>query len=544
MFIGSRVVFLCIVFALCIGNLLGYALIRPVRVPNLRRIPIRPLDPSTIRRLSRVPNEINPDAESIFIPMPNAKQRPMQVMERISAPIDNKNSNWNHKRNDQFNVLNFEAYVMKPTNPTIKPVTERVLRLITPTEDYRDDTKTSPSSQHKYRIKNAKKPKKNPHILHMKEHDDLEFYRAFLEHQKQAAMIKRLKPKPEQSSRLPIGMDFFEQKKRNKAPAFPPITYSPMYMNHMHRAQPEAEASNLHHVKLRLPEVKQPVTQKLIESTTPIQFTTMATPPSFTTVLPMDIERQTETVPPPDDRLDDSDAYHVLASAPEMFKFTIEDVIVKPRAPVGVKHPYTGPVTFPPPSLTYYGAPNLHYMRSERISPPISNSINDNRYDSHFQTQLHYPPQIYSAHRRFEKMPFRTIPVEEPELSQNQLQAISVEPITATTEMITTDTETDSVKTTVEAKQPDRRNKKRRLNPERYKMDTKHDTPANHRADSSNNLEVSSSYSKRRTQGYSSVEDIATTPIPSTKSKSNDFEDEHETKPPKNSNNENVKYFQ
>lgn len=555
-----------VLLGMCISNVFAYELLRSVRGPVPRGmpipIPIRPLDHSTIRRLSIRPIEVNPDSEPVFSPYHQAKHRPLQIMERISLPIDN--DNWNRRRKENFNVLNFEAYKMKPSNEiALKPVAERIFGLIDQTEDDRDDIRPSSSSHHRYRSRNIpKKPKKSTHLSHMKEVDDLEFYRAFLEHQKYAAMAKKLKPKADPSSRLPIGIDFFEQKKKTKAQAFPPITYSPLYMNHLHRSQQyeDVEASNIRQVKLRHPDMLKNERIPSLHTST----TTLASIPT-TAIMSVENETPTETIPPPLDMLDELEHIHGLASEPEMYKFTIDDVVVKPNAIGVVNHPFAGPVTLPPPSMHYQNTPNSYMVREHSnrhdIMPASANTIFEHQFDTHYQTQLNYPPKVYprATYRRIE-FPYKSVPIEASASSQQKAQKYSIEPFVITTQMtVATETEPSvaasmdqSVKasheTDNESKRGEKRYKKRRLNGERHKPNNSR--KVNRHKDSSNNVEFSNSYSKRRTQGYNSEEEIATTPIAPVKSRHNKAINEAKQKEQKETDTtiapkiENVKYFQ
>lgn len=557
----SSIFVINIVIGLCVSNIFAYELLRAVRghIPRGMPIPIpiRPLDHSTIRRLSIRPVEVNPDSEPVFLPYHQAKHRPLQIMERISVPVDN--DGWNRKRKENFNVLNFEAYMMKPSNEmTLKPVAERIIRLINQTGgDDRDDARPSPSSHHRYRSRNVpKKPKKNTHLSHMKEVDDLEFYRAFLEHQKYAAMAKKLKPRAEPSSRLPIGMDFFENKKKNKAQAYPPITYSPLYLNNLHRSQQyeDVEASNVRHVRLRHPDMLKNERVALIQTTT----TTPAPMPTFPTtpLIPVENENPAETIAPSAEMPSEPEQIHGLASEPEMYKFTIDDVVVKPNAAGIINHPFTGPVTLPPPSMHHQNTPNSYMMRNEHgvrhdAAPASANTIFEHHFDTHYQTQLNYPPKVYprGSYRRVE-FPYKNAPIEASASSQQQVQKYSVDPIVITTQMaVAAETEpavAASVKASheIDSKRGDKRNKKRRQNGERHKPERKVN-----RKDGSNNLEFSNSYSKQRTQGYNSEEETATTPIAPSQLRKNRVTNEvkqreKETFTTIAPKSEKVKYFQ
>lgn len=563
----SAVSFLMInfVFGLCIGDALSYERIRTARRPVPRGIPIRPLDSSTMYRIARRPTEINPDSEPVFLPLHNIKRRPLQVMERIST--DAKKT-WNRPKKDNFNVLNFEAYVMKPTNMgAIVPVTERVLHDIAQAESNRDDLKPSPSSQRKYR---TKKPKKNNvHSSRVKEYDDIEFYRAFLEHQKHAAMVKKLRPKPEPSSRLPIGIEFFENKKKQKVP-FPPITYSPLYMNHLHRSQHHeaVEASNVQNIEMRYPDRTQHEIH-VTEETQDIPTTTPFIPILSTTMNPMISLHPLNSNGPlnPMNQLDDSlspmvevekldvesiptsqlvqmpiqpEAYQRFLIEPEMHRFTIDDVVMKHQSVA--KHPFTGPVTLSP-SLEYKNVPNTR-MRPEPIAPASANNVYENQFNgrANFQTQLNYPAKTYvrGNYRRFGNARYKNVPIEASASSQQQSQQYSIDPVMMTTQMAITNDENDASTKNVAydqtAKRMEKRNKKRRL----IAFDILKINP-----DNPNNLEFSSSYTKRRTQGYASEEDHSTTPITPIKLKNATVEPNNEemvtTVLPKD---ETVKYFQ
>lgn len=622
---GSFIFVLNILFGLCIDNLWTLNAVRPVRSIASRRIPIRPLDRSTMHRLSMRPTELNPDAEPIFLPNHLTNPRPLQIMERISVPVD-----WNHPSADKFNVLNFDAYVMKSNNHghlAANPVTERVYRMANQTQksSHRGDTRTSPSQYKFHRSKNAstKKQKKPVYSGHggagagagsgngvsgygasgygasgygptqTKEYDDLEFYRAYLEQQKQAAMMKRIKPQTEPSSRLPIGIDYFEQKKKNRM-AYPPITYAPLYMNNLQRAHhhEEVEASNvqMQHVKVQHPNSHvnlhaqaqvqahphphaqahaNNMNHQLDEiSSDGNEVATHPPPPSPpqipyipTTIQPeyaIQNDAQSQTVPPsPDaDNQNESEAtYHGgLASEPEMYKFTIDDVVFKPQQ--SVAYPFVGPVTLPPPALTYQNAQNLHYVRSSininnnnnnnlnnnniivndnndgnNNVPVGANTIHENRFEVPYQTQLNYPPNAYIPPRLIYRRPgqnlYKHIPFEGAS-SHQQIQKYSVDPVEITTQIAITATEkavnlNDTIvaaavkpvyETVTDFKRTDKRNKKRRQNSDRHRNDAR---KLNHNSRPKDlygiNLEFSNSYTKQRTQGYNSEEEPATTPI-------------------------------
>lgn len=622
---GSFVFVINILFGLCISGVFGFEVLRPLRKPISHGIPIRPLDKSTIQRLARRPTELNPDSEPIFLPYQRANRRPLQIMERISVPSD-PNGGWNRAKKDPFNVLNFEAYAMKPNGGgPPRPVSDRIYRLINQSDDHhKGDTKSNPSGFYKYRTRGAyKRPKKNVPVSHVKEFDDLEFYKAFLEHQKHAAMAKRLKSKPESSSRLPIGIEFFKHKNKNKM-AFPPITYSPLYLNNLHRSQqfddvhrsqsyedghrlqpfddvqqsqpffnedqhrsPTFESvyqqqpaddvyqskkfnersqphenveasSNVHRVHLRRAEIS-----RQEETSTP----TTAIPVVPTTiVLPMDYEAETQaqsqtltqTIVPLEihHSPNDPDMYD-FGSRPEMYKFTIDDVVVKPQAQRLVKYPFTGPVTLSPamhsslpptPPSPPKNVPINHRPHADYLIPVSANTIHEHRYNGRHHVQMNYPLKNYI---RGNYRPYKSMPIQASASSNQQIHKYSPEPMTLTTPIVLP---TEKVNNAVSVKaayeidsrrqdRQDRRNRRRKpTTTDRQKVDAQ---KANQQKEFLNNLEFSSSYSKRRTQGYNSDEEVATTPIsptqPKTTSETNRQEISTSTSAPKN---EKVKYFQ
>lgn len=626
-FKGSIVFVINLLIGIGISGVFGFEVLRPIRKPIPYGIPIRPLDKSTIQRLARRPTELNPDSEPIFLPYQRANRRPLQIMERISVPTD-PHASRNRGKKDHFNVLNFEAYVMKPNDGgPPRPVSERIYRLLNQS-DYRGDPKSNPNNFHKYRTRSAsKRPKKNAPVSHVKEFDDLEFYKAFLEHQKHAAMTKLAKLKPKPESRLPIGIDFFEHKQKNKM-AFPPITYqTPLYLNNLHRsqqfddvhrsqsyedvhrsqqfddvhrsqpfftedlqrsptfesvyqqspvddvyaakkfndrAQPHenVEASNVQRVHLRRAEMSHQE-----ETSTP---TTVIPVVPTTIVLPMDYEETqaqsqalTQTIVPPEMHAsNEPDTMYDFGSRPEMYKFTIDDVVVKPQAQRLVKHPFTGPVTLSPgmhsslPSLPSMpptmpsspkNVPMNHRPHADYLIPVSANTIHEHRYNGRHHVHMNYPLKNFI---RGNYRPYKShMPIQAAASSNQQIHKYSPEPMTLTTPIaLPTEklTNAASVKATyeIDSKRQDRRNRRRKPITDRQKLtDTR---KANQQKEFLNNLEFSSSYSKRRTQGYNSDEEVATTPISPIKPKTTNETNRQEiytvsTTTPKN---EKVKYFQ
>lgn len=575
-----------IIFGVCISDLVAYKELRPIRGPVVKRIPIRPLDYSTIKRISRKHVPLNPDSESIFLPVNAAQFKPYQVMERISlAPphpnhIRNRLNHHNLKKNDNFNILNSDAYLMKPKDDMVIVNTDpnRGSQFANRTDNYYEDARPSSSAHHKYRSKTVpKKPKKTSKRLPMipvRDTDDFELYKTILEQQnrEQAATMKKNYKKhvnhfnvnpvkhAQSGAELPIGIDYSEQKSINKLP-YPPITYAPIYLNNLHRSHhhEDVEASNIY---VRTQPLEMLQNEQMPPTTIPSVSSTFAVPIEFEqtkhTMAPIEVHQSEE-----------AKSYHKVANAPEMYKFTVDDAVIRPI--IQNLHPFNGPVTLLPEPVDYSNQPDEHYAQSDNV--PLLNMNNGienipasirpvvrgrhpmNHHHSHHQTQINYPPSEYArtGYRRLEPSQYsqqyhsnhnsnyESNPInpnvnhmimEVSASSRRQSQKVSSHPILMTTQMTVTtennNSDTDQPVETTMAIESVRRQKKRRrpINSNRHPIEqsepNKSTRKSTHHKDSNNNnLEVSSSYTKRRTQGYNSEEDDGTTtPISPIKLKS------------------------
>lgn len=141
----------------CFTNAFPYQIYNPFhRAPVVRVVPIKPMNYSSIRRSTHKLPPINPLAEQVFIPK-NLQQRyrPEQIMERLTSSASNAHT---RKHKNQFNLLNFDAYTMKPMNfnyntvlATLTPETERIFKILNRT-DVKNDPKVS-SSSHRPHVK-------------------------------------------------------------------------------------------------------------------------------------------------------------------------------------------------------------------------------------------------------------------------------------------------------------------------------------------------------------------------------------------------------
>lgn len=617
---GSYIFVINIIFGLCIGDLWTLNAIRVDRNRASRRIPIRPLDRTTMLRLQSRPTELNPDAESIFAPNHITNpSRPLQIMERISVPVD-----WNHPSSDKFNLLAHDPYAMKAKYMSTSPVTDRSFHTVNQTAD-RNDARTSQSQYQMSQSKNAmvKKPKKPLYAsggvssadgsgMQMKDpNGEIDFYPAYFEHQNPATLIKhRMKLRPDPISRLPMNYDFYDQKKKSRLAYPPPMNFAPKYiskLHHTYRTESD-ETSNVHrhHTNSHTNQYKQnyfdDVADGIVSTTTttttttiPLNPTTTLPPPvsqehaiqsdaTFQTISPttidINIPNESETI------------FHSgLSSKPEMYKFTIDDVVIKPQPQI---HSFNRPSTLPPAALIYpnnahathaahYVQPSntknnnyivqngqnknnyVNYEKKNTISghkyPVNPNAILDNRFETQsYRLQLNYPPSPYGSQRLIYRRPephsYKIIPLEgaSPPLLHQQPYKYPIDPIEITTPISLSTTEktiinnktnansisssistismtgsssnnditiSDIVKPVYESTQQPlshskyiekhRNRKYRRQNPDAHNKNE-----ARKLLSSQYNqygMEFSNSYTKQRTQGYNSEEELATTPV-------------------------------
>lgn len=546
-----------IIFDVYISGIYSYERLKPMRGPSVKRIPIRPLDYSTIKRLSRKHLPFDPDSEPIFLPINASKFKSYPVMERISSPPNIIRTRNPSEKNDNFNILNFDAYKIRPLHSAVKTGTDRMLHFTNRT-DYYNDAKPSSSSQHKYRSKSSpKKSKKNHHeqqqqLIHqqIQDFEDYDFYKAFVEHQKQVAAMKKLKLKHaaqlnganklmHSASKLPIGIDYFEQRSKNKIP-YPPITYAPLYMNNLHRSNrhEDVEASNIH--------IRTQPLEMLQNERMPTTTTIAAATPTY--VVPVELESVKHTVAPTETHQpEEAKSYHKVANAPEMYKFTLDDAIVRPH--LSNHHPFHGPVTLSPQSVEFSNIANGHYIHAQDVSlshngnknlaTSVRPSLRSHRHEMNqniqFKTQINYPPPgeyQRSGYRRLESSRFpqqlyhsnhnmnNHLPMEVSASSRRHTQKVTLNPIVMTTQMTvaTENPEMDQSITTVteiDSKRIDKKTRRRRIHGNRISTEQSDGItlkPVHHKDFSNNNnLEFSNSYTKRRTQGYNSEEDDGTT---------------------------------
>lgn len=151
--LSARLFVLVLNTCFCYTNAFPYQIYNPFHrgIPLPRIVPIKPMNYSTIRRSTHKLPPINPLAEQVFIPKSlQQRYRPEQIMERLTSSASNAHTR-KHK-NNKFNLLNFDAYTLKPMNlnyntvlATLTPETERIFKILNRT-DVKNDPKVSSSS--------------------------------------------------------------------------------------------------------------------------------------------------------------------------------------------------------------------------------------------------------------------------------------------------------------------------------------------------------------------------------------------------------------
>lgn len=153
-----RIFVLLLNTVVCFTNAFPYEIFNPYHwAPVVHVVPIKPMNYTTIRRSTHKLPPINPLAEQVYIPK-NFQQRyhPEQIMERLTQSASNQHAAHEHK--NTFNLLNFDAYTVKPMSfnyntvlATLTPETERIFKILNRT-DIKNDPNSSSSvhrPQHK-----------------------------------------------------------------------------------------------------------------------------------------------------------------------------------------------------------------------------------------------------------------------------------------------------------------------------------------------------------------------------------------------------------
>lgn len=305
---------------------------------------------------------------------------------------------------------------------------------------------------------------------------------------------------------LPIGLAYFDSDQNKDA--FAPITYAPVPETVFNRPR-KHKKSTTNHLKNRIfqthngegePTTMQSV-QNMIIHPKPnfIKFGTVE-----------DVTTTDATFKPEEARL-----HH---SAPEMYKFTLDDAVVRPSRSkhLGKSNALRDPVTTAsqsfdelPSNIDVHTQPVVHY---------------DSIHTDHIATDE--PKYFYRHTRNNERNSTRTIrkiergrPVQSAVTRQYRRVEAKSLPVTTTENPLTETNGKDElqIKATVE-KWP--------LPLQRYSPRSRHTSrrrlvsepiarimPEQMAYESQRNLEVSPSYTKQRTQGFNSAEDVSTTPM-------------------------------
>lgn len=158
--LNVRLFVLVMNMCVCVTVAFPYEFYNPYQAPAVRVLPIKPMNYTSVRRSIHKLPPINPLAEQVYVPK-NLQQRyrPEQIMERLTSADTTSNAHGkNRKHKKKFNLMNFDAYMVKPLDynynkvlATLKPETDRILNILNRT-DVQDDPSVSSSlhrSHHK-----------------------------------------------------------------------------------------------------------------------------------------------------------------------------------------------------------------------------------------------------------------------------------------------------------------------------------------------------------------------------------------------------------
>lgn len=547
----------------------------------VRNIPIRPFDALTMQRLSYRQAPINYDAEAIDIPLQGAssKLKPFQIMERISVPVDLYDAH-SRKKNKvkpvEFNYHNFDgsSYQYIPH--------QSIANIPNAQQTYSTQNHTADRMPlHRNRARHGAKKTKRNNAMHRQhrvpvQYDDQGYYRAYVEQaERQAAVDARRKQQAKhpnklfEATKLPPGVEYFEPNRPQKV--FMPVSYTPMYGERFkddHQFQ-DVETANSHIFSQRFELIRNDelVTTTLAPVTAtpsaplPAPTQLAAAPPASHSIVPVRFLHAKGSEKMVSDSKDDVPYAERVKSIPdpkaipEMFRFTINDAIIRPPGKNGV---YVGPMS-PPPVLHPLKQHHRHHHNHDHNLDPtndlhatkrgparvrgqqIRGHINGNFHSQqnhqqqssiqgkpyqqqiHHATQLTYPPSGRDGYRRLEHHQYQpTVPEIADSLPHQSHQPPNIEPIVMSTQMtVTTGKSSDPTNVPNEMHAMDSKRMEKRLKRRQRPHDDRRSSDASSMKDTTMittatpmHLEFSHSYTKRRTQGYNSGEDTMTTPIP------------------------------
>lgn len=400
--------------------------------------------------------------------------------------------------------------------------------------------------------KSSKPSKKDVHLTHFNfnDHEDYKNYADYIRHEssKKPRQLSSQARKPTKSAasvskgNLPIGMAYFDE--NNQKNVFAPITFAPVPMHQFHRSYNEGIApSNI--------QLKNRNYQMLEGEEEPIQMQSVHNMQTHAEPNYMNfdnIAQEEERIP------EEAKAYLDLVPMPEMYKFTLDDVVLRPRE-TRIINPFEGPVTMaPPPSLDEFpssldlNTAHIHVndlamenpeslMKHFPMSTISSQNLPDENEMQPFGIRSNKNNERYSfpktSYRKVERERFFNPIGSSSRLIARQFRKFDSNP-TPTTIDITPSTEASSndevqIRAAIESWTPTpqlRSKNSKRTRADYRKLHQQMENVKNQAENSKTeprhqHLEVSRSYTKQRTQGYNSIEDVSTTPMTSLGSKRN-----------------------
>lgn len=319
---------------------------------------------------------------------------------------------------------------------------------------------------------------------------------------------KSPKKSPFAKDELPIGLSFFDTDKNENT--FKPITYAPVQESAFNRARKRKHptSNNVNNQIFQKHDTKsEPTTMQSAHNTVIHQDPNFI---RFGTV--EDVPTTVEAYKP-----DDARAHY---EAPEVYTFTLDDAVVRTKH--SKKNALEGPVTTtsqsfdqPPPNVEFqpvvnYDAiptehiatdePNYYYRRTrnnERSSAKIIRKIEKGRPSNTVDESGRY------VTRQFRRVEARVAPVSTTEYPLTETNGKDELQIKATVEKWPLPLQRHSSKSRLAP------NSRRRQASEAIARIL----PEQSAFESQQNLDVSPSYTKQRTQGFNSGEDVPTTPM-------------------------------
>lgn len=317
---------------------------------------------------------------------------------------------------------------------------------------------------------------------------------------------------------LPIGFAYFDNDKNKNA--FAPITYAPVAAHTISRTHKRRKhTSNIKNRNFQAHNGdEEPTTMQSIQNLV------IQPKPNFINLPNFEEDPSTTG----ESFLPDKSNQKLHHVVPEMYKFTLDDVVVRPNRDNHTKKKGAKrPVTVSP----FDELPSNIEIRTHHSDQPeaVATEKPPKHYYRHLRNNEHNSSKSY---RKVE----RERPNYPAHYVSRQYRRVEAKSVTTTEYPLTETNGYDELQINPsidEWLQPQKRNAKRFRNMPRRKLvpdDAIKLTPAQFAHESQQNLEVSPSYTKQRTQGINSAEDLSTTPMTSGPTKAGHFNKLHRTR--------------